>query len=203
MLEIEGDYSIDIISRGTYFLMPLSPEGPFPQWADASYFVTTGPGNKISDDELKFDTRNNLRSGPSNKYSEGTLVLNFKKQTLTLNAKLSKDYSWGFVNHSGSYPVITNRPIVYDIKAFRSQEEMIGKYVKAIGTLKDFKFYTGTYVFKDRQIDMLVGPRPDGVCNEPSKDTTRYEIIGLVDRYLQTDKRKFEIRIHKATRLKD
>lgn len=181
--EIEGNYYVRFISSGGYVL-PLTPEGPFPTWKYTSSFLTTGNGKIEENGDIVFYLGQNLESLYP-KYDSGSLVIKKNTKEVILDATLSGEYK-NSTNHSGKYNFSIDKPVINPIEIFSDQKSMVNNYVKAIGYFDGFKFYSGPYIFDDQNFDFLAWrgwekARNQNYCviglvkKKPSKDT--YEII--------------------------
>ena len=176
--KIDGDYLIQFISRGKW-VAPTTPEGPFPDWVDVSTFQTNGDGYYLGEGKYRYIIGENIES-QYNKYEEGFVEISDNGNGITLDATLSHKYS-DAVNHSGTYKELNLKtPKVYGIEEFKSQEDMVGKYIKANGIFQEFRFLTDKYVFEDRHVSFVAGPGRDR-WNKKLK----YSVIGYIDHYYE------------------
>jgi len=147
--EIEGKYRIRFLSRGNY-LAPITPEGPFPIWTDASFFQTDGKGARNDQGDISYELGKNLES-QYQKYRESILTIHEKEKEITFKGKLGREYK-SATNHSGSYTIDIERPQIFRIEQFINQDQMLDKYIKARGRFTDMQFITGPHVFEDRHV---------------------------------------------------
>ncbi|MFX0200301.1 MAG: hypothetical protein ACFFCW_29630 [Candidatus Hodarchaeota archaeon] len=190
--KIDDEYLIKFVSTGKY-IATITPEGPFPAWSDNSTFQTNGKGNNVNETDYEYIIGTNLES-QYDKYKNGYIILSEISLEISLKADLSDKYR-DTVNHSGKYSkVVIKSPPVFEISEFKSQEEMVGKYIRATGYFKNYQFFTGNYVFEDRHVSFVAGPG-----RNRHNSGLNYVVVGYVDHHY--DKAKFEIIPFKASPL--
>jgi hypothetical protein len=132
IVPIDDGYDIRICTSGRSFL-PLTAEGPFPEWSELSWFNAEGPGEAVEREGMKYKKYSIGKDLYSSTYARGSLWISEASATLIVDADLSKENEdHGIMNHSGKYEgVAIYHPLPLTVDT--PDERVDGQYVRVRG----------------------------------------------------------------------
>jgi hypothetical protein len=162
---IYDGYRILIRSEGTY-LLPLSPDGPFPKWMQETELFADGAGMPVTIDGLAFKKYTIGKDLQGGWFANGWAAISEGGKRLILQTELEKDRRY-LINHSGTYNGITvDHPQIFPLLISDKMEDLDGRYIHAKGHYRDWTFEAAGKKFEVQSSDL--------------NETPEYEVIGLV-----------------------
>jgi hypothetical protein len=133
VIGVDDGYEICIKSEGNY-LMPISPEGPFPKWGAGTRFLASGPGKRVAIDGVvykEYTIGEDLEmKSLANMFSTCVVRISEGAKRLIVQGQLSEERKY-VLNPSGTYEGITiDRPKVVALSPRTRIEDMGSVYGK-------------------------------------------------------------------------
>jgi hypothetical protein len=171
---IDDGYDIFIHSAGRW-LVPVSPEGPFPKWGDGTRLFAEGRGERVEIDGVayqEFTRGKNLRALG---FSECAIYVSEAEKRLIVRGELAADRKC-HINHSGQYDNITiAHPEIVPLMLDAKITDIDHRYIRARGRFDEANFTAAGKTFE--------------VNNGPYDDPNEYEIVAYVESdYFHTSK---------------
>jgi hypothetical protein len=153
---IDDGYDISISSEGRY-MMPLTPEGPFPKWSRGARLFAEGSGESVEIDGLSYKKYSVGKDLIAANYSSGSVYISEKgKRLLTRELEGNKTFDNITIEH----------PKIILLTRDTTIEELDHCYIRARGRFNDWKFNAAGKTFE--------------IQNYPYGDSREYNVIGVV-----------------------
>jgi hypothetical protein len=174
IIAIDDTYDIHIRIGGRLF-MPITAEGPFPEWSADTRMITEGEGENVNHDGktyIKYTIGKNLRC-EYNRLSSGNIWISEKTNTLIVDVVLN-EASKGLMNQSGEYKNINiEHPPVIPLAIDTPINSLDGQYVRA----------RGHFIEKEDRFEAAGRSFTDSYAPQGCKETDLFEVIGIVHTY--------------------
>jgi hypothetical protein len=163
---IDDGYDIRIHSSGRW-LFPISPEGPFPKWTDATRFFAEGSGERVDRNGVIYKKYIVGMDLTSTWYSCGTICISEHDKRLIVQGERPADRhdrtTW-----SGTYDnVVVDHPEILILTETTRIEDIDHRYVRARGHFRKSRLEAAG--------KLLYAP------TAPPDALGTYEVVGVVE----------------------
>jgi hypothetical protein len=135
---IDDGYDIRLLSEGRY-LMPLTPEGPFPKWSHGIRLFAEGSGEKIEMDGLLYKKYRIGKDLTAVNYSSGIVCISEEgKRLVTQEIDGGKEFDNITIEH----------PQIVSLNQDSKIEDLDHCYIRARGRFEGWKFKAAGKIFE-------------------------------------------------------